>query len=81
MAEDNSKILSVDLKLNSQQYKAKDQQDLKFTLTNNSNERVSVLKWQTPLEGIKNDMFWVKRQEEVAVFIGQTSEKVSPRDA
>ena len=78
MAEDNSKILSVDLKLNSQQYKAKDQQDLKFTLTNNSNERVSVLKWQTPLEGIKNDMFWVKRQEEVAVYLGKLVKRSAP---
>lgn len=79
MAEDNSKSLSVDLKLNSQKYKAKDRQDLKFTLTNNSNERVNVLKWQTPLEGIKNDMFWVKRQDEVAVYLGKLVKRSAPK--
>src|SRR6185437_1970426 len=78
MTKDNSKILSVDLKLNSQKYKAKDRQDLKFTLTNNSNERVNVFKWQTPLEGIKNDMFWVKRQEEVAVYLVKLVKRSAP---
>jgi peptidyl-Lys metalloendopeptidase len=37
-----------------------------------------VLKWQTPLEGIKNDMFWVKRQEEVAVYLGKLVKRSAP---
>ena len=73
----NSSKLSVDVELNSRQYNAQDRQILKFTLTNNSNESVSLLKFKTPLEGIKDDTFWVKRQEEVAVYLGKMVKKGS----
>jgi peptidyl-Lys metalloendopeptidase len=82
MSKDNNDSLaklSVILELNSQEYNAKDRQILKFTLTNNSNEKVNVLKWQTPLEGIKNDMFWVKRQDEVAVYLGKIVKRAAPK--
>ena len=76
--DDSLAKLSVILKLNSQHYNAKDRQMLKFTLTNNSKEKMNVLKWQTPLEGIKNDMFWVKRQDEVAVYLGKIVKRAAP---
>ena len=66
----SSAKLSVHLELNSRQYQAKDRQGLIFTLTNDSNETISVLKWNTPLEGIKNNIFSVKKQEESASYLG-----------
>src|SRR5688572_26286978 len=75
----SSARLSANLELNSQQYKAKDREILKFTLTNNSNESVNVLRWATPLEGINDDMFWVKRQEEVAVYLGRIMKRGAPK--
>jgi peptidyl-Lys metalloendopeptidase len=77
--QNNLAKLSVNLELNSRQYNAQDRQILKFTLTNNSNEKVSVLKFKTPLEGIKDDMFWVKRQEEVAVYLGKMVKRSAPK--
>jgi peptidyl-Lys metalloendopeptidase len=62
--------LSVKLELNSNQYKAEDQQQLKFTLNNNSDETLNVLKWYTPLEGLKDDLFTVKKQGESALYLG-----------
>jgi peptidyl-Lys metalloendopeptidase len=81
MSNDNSSSarLSANLELNSQQYKAKDREILKFTLTNNSNESVNVLKWATPLEGIYDDMFWVKKQEEAAVYLGRIMKRGAPK--
>lgn len=79
MSENSRAKLSVDLELNSRQYNAKDRQNLKFTLTNNSDESVNVLKFKTPLEGIKDDMFWVKRQEEVAVYLGKMVKRAAPK--
>ncbi|HET7644004.1 MAG TPA: M35 family metallo-endopeptidase [Nitrososphaeraceae archaeon] len=74
-----SEKLSVKLELSSKQYKAQDGQDLRFTLTNNSNETLSLLKWQLPLEGsLDSDTFWVKRQEEVAVYLGKVIKRRAP---
>jgi peptidyl-Lys metalloendopeptidase len=69
----------ANVKLNSREYQAKDREIVTFILTNNSNERVSVLKWQTPLEGIHSDMFWVKKQEEVAVYLGRMLKRGAPK--
>jgi peptidyl-Lys metalloendopeptidase len=74
-----STYLSTNLKLNSRQYRAQDREILTFTLTNNSNESVSVLKWQTPLEGIRSDMFWVRKQEEIAVYLGRMVKRGAPK--
>ena len=70
--------LSANLELNSRQFKASDRQIVKFTLTNNSNESVNVLKWETPLEGINDDMFWVKKEEDVAVYLGRIMKRAAP---
>jgi peptidyl-Lys metalloendopeptidase len=75
----SSSNITVNLKLNSRQYKAKDKQILTFTLSNNSNESVSLLKWHTPLEGILNDMFWVKREEEATVYLGKMVKRAAPK--
>jgi peptidyl-Lys metalloendopeptidase len=81
VSDNNNDIaeLSVSLELNSLQYKAKDRQNLKFTLTNGSNERVNVLKWHTPLEGIKDDIFGVKKQEESALYLGKIVKRGLPK--
>jgi peptidyl-Lys metalloendopeptidase len=71
--------LSVNLELNSRQYRAQDRENLRFTLTNNSNESVNVLKWKTPVEGINDDMFYVKKQEEAAVYLGRIVKREAPK--
>jgi peptidyl-Lys metalloendopeptidase len=84
MSQNNnsSERLSVTLELNSRQYKAQDGQDLRFSLTNNSNEKLSVLKWGLPLEGMWDcDPFWVKRQEEVAIYLGKLVKRAAPTPA
>jgi len=75
----NSTNITVSLKLNSRQYKAKDKQILTFALSNNSNQSVSLLKWHTPLEGILNDMFWVKREEEATDYLGKMVKRAAPK--
>ena len=72
MNENNSASLklSAKLELNRIQYGAEDQQKLKFTLNNESDETLCVLKWYTPLEGFKDDLFRVKKQEESALYLG-----------
>lgn len=72
-------MLSANLELNSKHYQASDKQIVKFTLTNNSDEILSVLKWGTPLEGINDDMFWVQKGEEVAVYLGRIMKRAAPR--
>ena len=72
-------MLSANLELNSKHYQASDKQIVKFTLTNNSDEILSVLKWGTPLEGINDDMFWVQKGEEVAVYLGRIMKQAAPR--
>ena len=72
--------ISVKIELNSRQYRATDSQILRFTIFNNSNERLNILKWNTPLEGFNNDMFIVRRQEdqEETAYLGRMVKRVSP---
>jgi peptidyl-Lys metalloendopeptidase len=71
--------LSAKIELNSQKFKATDREIIKFILTNNSNKTISVLKWTTPLEGIDDDMFWVKKDEEVVVYLGRILKRAAPK--
>ncbi|HZI72345.1 MAG TPA: M35 family metallo-endopeptidase [Nitrososphaeraceae archaeon] len=75
----NSSKLSAVLELNSTQYRAEDHQKLVFTLNNKSNETLSVLKWRTPLEGFKDDMFNVRKQDETALYLGKIVKRGLPK--
>jgi len=65
-----SSNISVKLELESAHYNANDKQNLKFTLSNNSNQTLSVLKWGTPLEGIHDNLFSVRKQEQSSLYMG-----------
>ena len=80
MSNDNEiSNLSINLGLDNRQIRGQDGIDVKFTLTNNSNKTLNVLKWQLPIDGIgNNDLFWVKRNEEVAVYLGKVLKRAAP---
>jgi len=51
-------------------FKGEEGQKLRFTLTNESDTTLNVLKWHTPLIGFDSDMFRVKKGGEQAVYLG-----------
>jgi peptidyl-Lys metalloendopeptidase len=73
--------ISVQIELNSRQYRVSDPQILEFTISNNSKEKLSLLKWNTPLEGINSDMFNIRRVEdgEKAVYLGRMVKRGPPK--
>jgi peptidyl-Lys metalloendopeptidase len=76
----NNTTLSAKLELSSKQYRAGDGQDLRVIITNNSNQTVNLLKWQLPIEGMWDcDPFWVKRGEEVQVYLGKVMKRAAPK--
>ena len=76
----SSPPLFVGLDLNKQRYKADDRHKLTFTLTNESKETMNVLKWHTPLEGFKSDMFRVEINGELATYLGPIYKRRPPKD-
>ena len=60
------------------EYKSKDKQFLKFTLINNSNTRLYVLKWHTPFEGIRHNMFRISHNGKLAVYLGILVKRGTP---
>jgi peptidyl-Lys metalloendopeptidase len=71
--------LIVNLDFDKVNYNANDQQNLKFTLTNDSVEMIHVLKWNTPFEGMNNDIFLVEREGKYAVYMGRLVKRGSPK--
>lgn len=65
--------------MNSHQYSPSDKQNLSFSLTNDWSEVRTILKWRTPFEGIKSNLFWVKRAEEKAVYLGRLVKRGIPK--
>lgn len=51
---------------------------VKFTLTNNTAERLYVLKWYTPLEGIAGKIFRVERDGQVIPYQGMLAKRGAP---
>jgi peptidyl-Lys metalloendopeptidase len=52
-------------------FKAEESQTLRFTLTNNSDTTLNVLKWHTPLAGADSDMFRVEKAGKQAIYMGR----------
>ena len=72
--------LMVEVTFDKQAYKARDKHKLVFTLTNEAKEPITVLKWHTPLEGIKSDMFTVEINGERAVYLGPIYKRRPPQE-
>jgi peptidyl-Lys metalloendopeptidase len=52
---------------------------LGFSLRNSSAEPITVLKWNTPLEGFNSDMFTVTRDGKPVEYIGRVVKRGAPR--
>jgi hypothetical protein len=52
--------------------------ELRFTLTNNSDSALYVLKWYTPLEGIAGEIFTVERDGQALPYQGILASRVTP---
>lgn len=77
----SSPALFVGVDFNKQAYKARDKHKLVFSLTNETKEPMKVLKWHTPLEGIKSDMFRVANSiGERAVYLGPIYKRRPPEE-
>ncbi len=75
-----STALSVKIELSKKQYQSRDGQDLRVILSNNSDRTLYLLKWQLPIEGMWDcDPFWVKRGEEVQVYLGKVMKRAAPK--
>lgn len=53
---------------------------IEFSLVNQSSRTVSVLAWQTPLDGVTNDLFTVTRNGKPVDYTGPMYKRVAPRD-
>ncbi len=77
---EGSTPLSAKIELSSSRYQSHDGQDCRVILTNNSDRTLNVLKWQLPIEGMWDcDPFWVKRGEEVEVYLGKVMKRAAPK--
>src|ERR1044072_7040783 len=72
--------VSVELAFDKRNYKASDKQKLGFSLTNESDQPMRILKWHTPLDGIKSDMFHVEYDGKKAVYLGPIYKRGLPTD-
>jgi len=52
---------------------------LRFELTNNGGKDIYVLKWHTPFEGIRNDIFRVTRNGKEMDYQGIMAERANPK--
>jgi peptidyl-Lys metalloendopeptidase len=75
----SSQEVSINLEFPTAEFRARDRQSIKFTLTNNSNETINVLKWNTPLEGVNNDIFKIEKDGKPAVYLGKMVKRGGPR--
>jgi peptidyl-Lys metalloendopeptidase len=70
--------ISINLQFPTAEFRARDRQNILFRLTNNSNETVNVLKWNTPLEGINNDLFRIEKDGKPAIYLGRMVKRGAP---
>ncbi len=78
--KDSNLNLFVGLDFDKRAYKASNTHKLVFSLTNESKKLIRVLKWHTPLEGFKSDMFQVEIAGERAVYLGPIYKRGAPTD-
>jgi len=72
--------LFVGLEFSKRAYKASEPQKLFFTLANESDTELKVLKWHTPLEGFKSNMFNVDVAGKPVVYIGRLYKRGAPTE-
>src|SRR5947207_2162055 len=71
--------LRISLEFNKTAYKASHKQKLHFSITNESSEVVRFLKWHTPFEGFKADMFQVQHSTTgPAPYLGPVYKRGAP---
>ena len=70
-AREHNLNVTVKLSMSQAEYKAADAQILSFTLTNETEVDITVLKWFTPLDGINSNIFKVELEERPITYIGR----------
>lgn len=70
--------LAADLKIETPEVHAQGPILAHFTLTNTSGGELAVLKWHTPLEGFRSDMFQVKRDGTPVRYLGALVKRGAP---
>jgi len=82
MARKKNRIpqVSVELAFDKRNYKASDKQKLSFSVSNESNQSMRILKWHTPLDGIKSDMFHVEYEGREVVYLGPIYKRGQPTE-
>ncbi|NIM14355.1 MAG: peptidase M35 [Candidatus Aminicenantes bacterium] len=70
--------LTCSLQAERAEYGAAEAIILRFTLTNNSDKTLNVLKWRTPLEGFNADIFLVEIEGKRVIYIGRLVKRGAP---
>jgi peptidyl-Lys metalloendopeptidase len=70
--------LAADLRIETPEVHAQGPLLAHFTLTNTSGRELAVLKWHTPLEGFRSDMFQVKRDGAPVRYLGALVKRGAP---
>ena len=60
-------------------YKAADSLSMRFTLTNDTDESLNVLRWQTPLEGFNANIFQVTVGDKPVLYTGRLVKRGAPQ--
>ena len=74
----NSLVVSLDFDRSA--YAAADRQMLLFSLTNQSSRPIRILKWHTPLDGVRSDMFHVVHAGKRAAYMGRLYKRGAPTE-
>ena len=61
------------------EYRSVDPLSIRFSVTNNSDKQLHILKWNTPLEGINADVFNILKDEKPVVYIGRVIKRGNPQ--
>jgi peptidyl-Lys metalloendopeptidase len=80
---DNSSLSGLDFKLSmpKTEYLSTDKLTLNFTLTNTTNDPITFLKWQTPLENdFTGDLFTVQHKGQDVSYIGKMVKRAAPTE-
>lgn len=72
--------LVADIELAQGTFTMADEVAVTFSLTNTSEEAIRVLRWETPLQGLSNDLFVVTRDGERVPYIGRLVKWAAPTD-
>ena len=79
-AKGNSQLsLLVGVDFSKSTYRSAPRKALVFSLTNQSKRVLHVLKWRTPFEGFKSDMFDVRQNGKSVAYVGRLYKRSAPR--